>query len=337
MVKAKKYVVKKYFEGVPKRSDFELVEYELPPLKDGEVLVKTEWVSVDPYLRAYNRNVPVPYDQYGFQVGIVEQSNDTNYPVGARIVTHKGWCDYTVVNTSKVSTGNSTEVTYKLPDLKGMSPSIGIGAVGMPGITAYFGFLELCQPKIGETVVVTGAAGAVGSIVGQIAKIKGCKVIGFAGSDDKVKWLEKELGFDKAINYKTADVQKALQAAAPNGVDCYFDNVGGEISSIIMGQMNKRGRVSVCGSISAYNADPTQIPKATILQPSIVFKELRIEGFVVQRWLDRWPEAITQLITWIKMGQLKPAEHVTVGFDKIFDAFVGMLAGENTGKAVVKI
>ncbi|XP_047529289.1 prostaglandin reductase 1-like [Vanessa atalanta] len=337
MVKAKKYVVKKYFEGVPKRSDFELVEYELPPLKDGEVLVKTEWVSVDPYLRAYNRNVPVPYDQYGFQVGIVEQSNDPNYPVGVRIVTHKGWCDYTVVNPSKVSTGNFTEVTYKLPDLKGMSPSIGIGAVGMPGITAYFGFLELCQPKIGETVVVTGAAGAVGSIVGQIAKIKGCKVIGFAGSDDKVKWLEKELGFDKAINYKTADVQKALQAAAPNGVDCYFDNVGGEISSIIIGQMNKRGRVSVCGSISAYNADPTQIPKATILQPSIVFKELRIEGFVVHRWLDRWPEAITQLITWIKMGQLKPAEHVTVGFDKIFDAFVGMLAGENTGKAVVKI
>ncbi|XP_046959886.1 prostaglandin reductase 1-like [Vanessa cardui] len=337
MVKARKYVVKKYFEGVPKRSDYELVEYELPPLKDGEVLVKTEWVSVDPYLRAYNRNNPVPYDQFSFQVGIVEQSNDSNYPVGTRIVTHKGWCDYTVVNTAKSLPDNFLEVTYKLPDLQGLSPSIGIGAVGMPGITAYFGFLEICQPKAGETVVVTGAAGAVGSIVGQIAKIKGCKVIGFAGSDDKVEWLEKELGFDKAINYKTADVQKELKAAAPKGVDCYFDNVGGEISSLIIGQMNKGGRVSVCGSISAYNADPTQTPKATILQPSIVFKELKIEGFIVSRWLNRWPEAITQLITWIKMGQLKPAEHVTVGFDKIFDAFVGMLAGENTGKAVVKV
>ncbi|XP_045448867.1 prostaglandin reductase 1-like [Melitaea cinxia] len=341
MVKARKYVVKKHFEGVPKKSDFDIVEYELPSLKDGEILIKTEWVSVDPYLRAYNRNIPVPYDQFSYQVGIVEESKHPNYPIGTRVVTHNGWCNYSVVDVTKITTtdtaGLSLQVLYKLPELKGLSPSLGIGAVGMPGITAYYGFLEICQPKAGETVVVTGAAGAVGSVVGQIAKIKGCKVIGFAGSDDKVKWLEEELGFDKAFNYKTVDVQSVLKTAAPKGVDCYFDNVGGEISSLIIAQMNKFGRVSVCGSISSYNEDPKKTPTAPILQPSIVFKELKIEGFIVTRWANRWQEAIVQLITWIKDGQLKPKEHVTVGFDKLYDAFVGMLAGENKGKAVVKI
>lgn len=338
MVKAKKWVVKKYFDGVPMKSDFEVVEYELPPLKDGEILLKTEWISVDPYLRAYNRNIPIPYDQFSFQVGRVEESKNSNYTVGTRVVTHKGWCDYVIVRESKIVLGEMPkEILYKLPDLQGLSPSLGVGAVGMPGVTAYFGFLQICQPKAGETVVVTGAAGAVGSLVGQIAKIKGCKVIGFAGTDDKCKWLEEELGFDKALNYKKGDAQSALKAAAPKGVDCYFDNVGGELSSTIIGQMNTRGRVAVCGSISAYNEDPRQMPKATILQPSIVFKELKIEGFIVWRWIDRWQEGFTQLISWIKSGQLKPAEHTTVGFNKLYDAFVGMLAGENTGKAVVKV
>ncbi|XP_046959706.1 prostaglandin reductase 1-like [Vanessa cardui] len=336
MVKAKKYVVKKYFEGMPKRSDYEIVEYELPPLKDGDVLVKTEWVSVEPYLRYYSGSQPLPYDQFSYQVGIVEQSKDPNYPVGSRIVSHKGWCDYAVINKAKDVPNHHLDVTYKLPDLKGMSPSIALGTVGMPGMSAYFAFLEVCRPKAGETVVVTGAAGAVGTVVGQIAKMKGCKVIGFTGSDDKVKWLEKELGFDKAINYKTADIQKELKAAAPKGVDCYFDNVGGEISSKIIDQMSHRGRVVACGSISSYNAKPTQQPKDTILN-AILLNELRIEGFHIRSYLDRWPEAIEQMITWIKDGHLKPAEHVTVGFDKIFDAFVGMLAGENFGKAVVKV
>lgn len=338
MVKARKYVVKNYFNGPPKRSDYEIVEYDLPPLKEGELLLKTLWVSVDPYLRAYNSSNKVPYDQFSFQVAEVQESKDPNYPVGSKVVTHNGWCDYSVEKVKKDGSDIASKIpVYKLPDLKGLPESLGVGAVGMPGATAYFGFLELCQPKAGETVVVTGAAGAVGSLVGQIAKIKGCKVIGFAGSDDKVQWLEKELGFDKAINYKTADAQVALKAAAPNGVDCYFDNVGGELSSIIIGQMNARGRVSVCGSISSYNADPSKMPKATILQPSIVFSQLKIEGFLVWRWIDRWNEAFAQLVDWIKSGQLKANEHVTEGFDKLFDAFVGMLNGENVGKAVVKI
>ncbi|XP_045768623.1 prostaglandin reductase 1-like [Maniola jurtina] len=335
MVKARKYVVKRHFDGLPKREDFEIVEYELPPIQNGEILVKAEWVSVDPYLRAYNQRFPAPYDQFSYQVGLVENSKDPRFPVGTRVVSHKGWCDYCVINANVFR--SPADIVYKLPDLKGLSNSLGVGAVGLTGVTAYFGFLEICKPKAGETVVVTGAAGAVGSLVGQIAKIKGCRVIGFAGSDDKVNWLEKDLGFDKAFNYKTVDVQKVLKEAAPKGIDCYFDNVGGEISSIIISQMNDFGRVSVCGSISAYNDDVSKLPKAPILQLAIVSKQLKIEGFLAPRWRDRWSEAFVDLSKWIKSGELKSREHVTEGFDNIFDAFIGMLNGENTGKAVVKI
>ncbi|KAJ8729945.1 hypothetical protein PYW07_016983 [Mythimna separata] len=333
MVKARKYVVKNNFQGLPKREDYEIVEYELPALKNGEILVKVEWVSVDPYMRAYNARYPVPYDQFGYQVGLVEDSKDPRFPVGTRVVSHKGWCDYAVIDTN--DTKSDAGKVYKLPNLKGLSNSLGVGAVGMPGATAYFGFLEICKPKAGETVVVSGAAGAVGSLVGQIAKIKGCKVIGFAGSDDKVKWLE-EIGFDKAINYKTADLAGALKAAAPKGVDCYFDNVGGELSSTIINQMNDNGRVSVCGAIGSYN-DMGNLPKATILQPALVFHQLKIEGFLVWRWLDRQPEAFAEIVKWIHSGQLKPRETITEGFENIFDAFVGMLQGENSGKAVIKL
>ncbi|XP_028178924.1 prostaglandin reductase 1-like isoform X2 [Ostrinia furnacalis] len=336
MVKARKYVVLKTFDGVPKRDDFKIVEYDLPPIQNGEILIKTHWVSVDPYQQAYNYRYPVPYDQFGFQVGVVEDSKDPRFPVGTKVVSHKGWCDYTIANASII--GNSPmDRVYKLPDLKGMSPSLGVGAVGMPGATAYFGFLELCQPKAGETVVVTGAAGGVGSLVGQIAKIKGCKVIGFAGTDEKCAWLEKDLGFDKALNYKTVDINSALKAAAPDGVDCYFDNVGGEISSIIISQMNVNGRVSVCGSISSYNDLTRGVGKATILQPSLVSKQLRVEGFLVPRWAGKWGEAFVDLVDWIKSGKIKTQEHITEGFENIYDAFVGMLAGENVGKAVVKL
>ncbi|XP_038211927.1 prostaglandin reductase 1-like [Zerene cesonia] len=221
MVKARKYVVNKNFQGVPKREDFDLVEYELPPLKEGEFLVKAEWISVDPYLRFLNSKIPAPYDQFGFQIGTVQESRNPSYPVGTQVVTHEGWCDY----SNAKETDDPFAKVYKLPDLQGLPTELALGVIGLPGVTSYFGLLEICQPKAGETVVVTGAAGAVGSVVGQIAKIKGCRVIGLAGSDDKVQWLEKDLGFDKAINYKTADIHKALAEAAPNGIDCYFDNV----------------------------------------------------------------------------------------------------------------
>ncbi|KAJ8938943.1 hypothetical protein NQ314_011284 [Rhamnusium bicolor] len=189
-------------------------------------------------------------------------------------------------------------------------------------------------PRAGETVVVTAAAGATGSHVGQIAKIKGCKVIGIAGSDEKGKWLVDELGFDHFIDYKTADVDKALTDVAPEGVDCYFDNVGGEISSTILRHMNHFGRISICGAISGYNEDEVQ---ASTVQWSAIANELKMEGFVVTRWIDRWNEGIQQNIKWIKEGKLKYKETVTEGFENVFTAFIDMLKGRNIGKAIVKV
>nr|CAI5853593.1 unnamed protein product [Callosobruchus analis] len=201
--------------------------------------------------------------------------------------------------------------------------------------TAYFGFLELCQPKKGEMVFVTGAAGAVGSLVGQIAKIKGCKVVGIAGSDEKGKWLTDGLGFDHFINYKSNDLVKKIRECAPNGIDCYFDNVGGEISSKIMFNMNTFGRISVCGAISGYNQNKP--PKATLVQYPITMNQLKMEGFIVHRWLDRWFEGIEQNRKWIQEGKLKYRETVTHGFENMFRAFADMLKGGNIGKALVKV
>lgn len=333
MIKARKYVVKKHFHGVPKRDDFEIVEFKLPELKDGEVMVKTEWISVDPYLRVLNTMYTPPYDQFSMQIGKVIKSNDPKYPVGVKIVSHIGWCDYGIVKVTE----DPMNRTYQLPDLRNFPTSYGLGAVGIPGATAYFGLLDICKPKPGETVVITGAAGAVGSLVGQIAKIKGGKVIGFAGSDEKVKWLENDLGFHRAFNYKTEDITKAIQEIAPEGVDCYFDNVGGEISSMIIRQMNTFGRVACCGSISSYNSDPNDMPKVTVLQQYIVRKQIKLEGFNVSRWRHKWHEAFAEILKWIENDELKIREHVTEGFDKVFDAFVDMLSGENFGKAVVKV
>lgn len=335
MVRARKYVVNKHFDGLPKKSDFELVTYELPPLQDGEVLVKAKWLSVDPYFRAYNPYLPVPYDQFGYQVGVIQKSKDPNYPVGTKVVTHKGWTDYSITSENAEKLLNITPL-YKLPDLHGLSDSLGIGAVGMPGAAAYFGFLELCHPKAGETVVVTGAAGAIGSLVGQIAKIKSCKVIGFAGSDKKVAWLEKELGFDKAFNYKKVDTATALAEAAPNGVDCFFDNVGGETFCDVVSKMNEFGRVAMCGNIS-YHDESAKNAKVTDVQHVMLGRQLRVEGFMVSRWGDRWTEAFADISDWIRSGQLKVNEHVTEGFENVFDAFVGMLTGNNCGKAIVKV
>ncbi|XP_050346861.1 prostaglandin reductase 1-like [Nymphalis io] len=336
MVKARQYVVKKYFEGVPKRDDFEIEEYELPSLKNGEILVKTEWVGIEPYQRAYNRRFPIPFKQFSIQVGLVVDSKDPQFPIGSRVISHEGWCDYSVIKTDARDDKFDIQVSL-LPDLKGLPPTFALGVVGMLGATAYFGLLEICQPKVGETIVVTGAAGAVGSLVGQIAKLKGCRVIGFAGSDEKTEWLEKELGFDVALNYKKVDIHKELRKAAPNGVDCYFDNVGGEISSIIMNHMNEFGRVCVCGSISVYNEDYTKLPKATVTQFDIVMKQIKVEGILVTRWKSRMSEAFTDIVQWIKSGDIKVREHVIEGFDNIYDAFLGMLAGENIGKTIVKV
>merc|ERR1711992_295330 len=275
----------------------------------------------------------------GSSVEVVEESKNPKFPKGAIIVILAGWVERGIVNPDnmgKNSPGNTLGGVMPAPDLGPMSKSLLLGACGMPGNTAYFGFLELCQPKSGETVVVNGAAGAVGSLVGQIAKIKGCKVIGFAGSDKKCEWLTKELGFDKAYNYKTTDVDVVLKEGAPNGVDCFFDNVGGlDATKVINNHINTFGRISGCGAISAYNdTKPLVVPST---QGAMVFKQLRYEGFIVSRWLSRWMEGIAQMAQWMREGKIKTEETIVEGFEKMPEAFIGLFTGANLGKMVVKV
>ena len=203
----------------------------------------------------------------------------------------------------------------------------------MPGNTSRFGFLEICQPKENEVVVITGAAGGVGSLVGEIAKIKGCKVIGVAGSDEKCRWLEDEKGFDKAINYKNENVEEELKKAACDGIDCFYDNVGGMLGHIIQEQMRMFGRISVCGAISTYNDQNVMIPALKTFHR----RNLRMEGFNVARWSNRWMEGIEGNLKWLKEGKINYEETITEGFENMPLAFMGMLKGKNTGKAIVKV
>nr|QLI61982.1 alcohol dehydrogenase 4 [Streltzoviella insularis]QLI62148.1 alcohol dehydrogenase 7 [Streltzoviella insularis] len=332
-VRAQKYVLTKYFQGEPKKSDFKIVEEELPELKDGEILTEAQYLSVDPYMRAYMIGYKLPTDMIGGQIAKIIASRNKNFPVGKYVTASFGWRTHTVCNPEEPPSLGFLPLTL-VPEVKPHPVSLALGVLGMPGNTAYFGLKEICRPKAGETIAITGAAGAVGSHVGQIAKILGCRVIGFAGTDEKCQYL-KEIGFDHAFNYKTADIRAALKEGAPKRVDCYFDNVGGEISSTIINFMNKNGRVAVCGSISSYNDN--MLPKATILQPALVFKELQIEGFLVNRWIDRWEEGVNANLNWLHEGKLQYKEKIYHGFDNMVEALVGILRGENTGKAVVKV
>ncbi|XP_047346169.1 prostaglandin reductase 1-like [Vespa velutina] len=340
MVKAKKFVVVKHFEGDPKPSDLKLVEEELAPITDGEFLVQAEYLSVDPYMRPYVVQFPLGITMIGSQVGKIIESKNPDYPVGKRIVGYFGWRTHTIVNPKLLPELELTaQKPYLLPEIGDLSPSLCLGVLGMPGNTAYFGLVEICSPKHGETLVISGAAGAVGSHVGQIAKnVFGLNVIGIAGSDEKCKWLVNELGFNSAINYKKQDVSVALKKAAPKGVDLYFDNVGGDISSIVIYQMNLYGRISVCGSISSYNSDHASLPKCILLQPAMIFNQLKMEGFVVTRWNEQWQEGIQKNLQWIREGKIVSyKETITKGFENMFDAFSGMLKGQNIGKAIVQV
>ncbi|EGI64926.1 Prostaglandin reductase 1, partial [Acromyrmex echinatior] len=299
-----------------------------------EYLVEAEYLSVDPYMRPYVRDISLGVTMIGSQVAKIVESKNPAFPVGKRIVGNLGWRTHTIINP-KTENEFLKQKPYLLLDIDDLPPSLGLGMLGMPGNTAYFGLLEICKPKTGETIVISGAAGAVGSHVGQIAKILGLNVIGICGSDEKCKWLIEEMGFDFAINYKTTPVAARLREVAPQGVDCYFDNVGGDISSTVMYQMNVYGRISVCGSISSYDAK--SLPKCTILQPAMVFNQLKMEGFIVRRWSDRWNEGIMQNLQWIREGKLRYRETVTKGFENMFDAFIGMMHGENIGKAIVQV
>ncbi|KAM9425584.1 prostaglandin reductase 1-like isoform 2-T3 [Pholidichthys leucotaenia] len=264
----------------------------------------------------------------GSQVAKVIQSKNPAFPVGSHVVSSCGWRSHSISDGKQL-----IPIMSEWPE--GVPLSLALGAIGMPGLTAVYGLEEVLQLKKGETLLVNAAAGAVGSLVGQIAKIKGCKVVGSAGTDAKVAFL-KELGFDVAFNYKTvSSLEEELKKAAPDGYDCFFENVGGPSSVIAMQQMKDFGRIAVCGTISTYNDGVPQT--GPYPHQIMIFKQLKMEGFLQSQWEHKHPETLKRLAAWVKEGKLKCQEHVTKGFENMPAAFMGMLKGENTGKAIVAV
>jgi NADPH:quinone reductase len=321
--------------GFPKDSDFNLVESPVPTPGDGQILVRSIYVSVDPYMRGRMNDVksyapPVQIGEVmgGGAVGKVVKSNNPKFKEGDIVQGMTfGWQDYAVSNGQGVRKID--------PTLAPISTSLGV--LGMPGLTAYFGLLEITNPQPGETVVVSGAAGAVGSLVGQIAKIKGCRAIGIAGADDKISYLTDELGFDGAFNYKTvSDYHAKLRELCPDGIDIYFDNVGGAITDAVFRLINTRARISICGQISQYNLEKPEMGPRIILTMLLV-RQARAEGFLVSQFVDRYPEGLRQMAQWLKEGKLKYKEDIEHGLENTPRAFMAMLNGRNLGKQLVKV
>ncbi len=316
----------------PTESDFNLIESPVPQPGEGEVLVRTIWLSLDPYQRGRMRaNHPyaTPMDLgqviVGGVVGRIVESRTPTFKVGEIVEGPLGWQEFAVSDG-----GNLRRVDPGLGPL-----STALGVLGMPGMTAYFGFLEIGRPRPGETVVVSAASGAVGQLVGQIAKNMGCHTIGIAGTAEKIEYIKDELGFDAGINYKTENVDAALTKVCPLGVDVYFDNVGGAITDAVFDHLNLGARISICGSISQYNQDePEPGPRKMGL---LVGKQARAEGFLVGQFKDRHEVGRQRLAGWIKEGRIKYREDVVEGLENAPLAFIGLMQGRNFGKLLVKV
>jgi NADPH-dependent curcumin reductase CurA len=319
--------------GMPTLENFRIVDAELPQPKDGEVLIRTLYLSVDPYMRGRmsdRKSYMPPFSLNeaitGSVLGEVVESRSSTFNPGDIVTGFLGWRLY--------SAAKAQELRKIEPDLAPVTTALGI--LGMPGLTAYFGLLDIGQPKEGQVVVVSGAAGAVGMTVCQIAKIKSCRVVGIAGSDEKNEYLENELWADATINYKTTgDIKQALKDACPDGVDIYFDNVGGEISDAVMPLINKGARVVICGQISLYNLEKGDFGPR--VQPYLLTKSALMKGFIIIDYASRFAEGVSQLGQWRAEGKLKYAENIVEGFENTPHAFLGLFAGENLGKQLVKI
>jgi hypothetical protein len=317
--------------GFPQESDFALDETEIPSPGSGEVLVRNLWVSVDPYqrgrmseARSYARSLELGDVVTSQSLGEVVESRDGRFAPGDLVVGQLGWQDYAVARGGTLR---------RVPD--GVDPpSLALHAIGATGLTAYFGLLDVGRPKPGDTVVVSGAAGAVGQIVGQIAKLAGCRAVGIAGGPEKVADLRELYGYDAAIDYKNGDVRGELKAACPAGVDVYFDNVGGEISAAVHSRLNVGARIPICGQISQYNAER---PEPTFHPTVLIVFRARMEGFLINDYAPRFDEGIARLARWVAEGKIHWREHVTDGLENAPRAFMGMLRGENRGKALVKV
>lgn len=320
-------------EGLVKESDFRHETAALPEIGDGEILVRSTHVSIDPAMRGWMENrgdymAPLELGDVmrSFNVGDVVASRNPDFAVGDVVTGLFGWQDYCVAGTQQVP---ATKITR--PAMR----SAYLGVLGITGFTAYFGLLDLGEPRPGQTVVVSGAAGAVGSIAGQIAKIKGCRVIGIAGGESKCDWVVGDLGFDACIDYKSEDVGKRLSALCPDGINIYFDNVGGEILDHALARLAMHGRIVLCGGISRYNdIDNLTGPKNYF---NLIFRRARMEGFIVLDYADRYGEAEAQLAAWIESEDLIHRETVAEGFDKLPGALIGLFTGRNVGKQIVHI
>ncbi|MDO8677127.1 MAG: NADP-dependent oxidoreductase [Acidobacteriota bacterium] len=324
-------------QGQATTGNFRLVEAPVAALADGQVLVRHHYLSLDPYMRgrmsdAKSYAPPQPLDavMIGGTAGEVVESRHPNFAAGDRVAGMGGWQQYSVVD------GNARGGLRKV-DVSRIPLSAYLGVVGMPGVTAWYGLMKICEAESGDTILVSAASGAVGSVVGQLAKAKGCRAIGIAGGAEKCAYVVDELGFDACIDYKVhADpksLYRALKEATPSGIDGHFENVGGTILDAALARMNPFGRIALCGMISGY--DGQAIP---LSQPSLILtSRLRIEGFIVSEHMEVWPEALTELGTMVATGKLKYRESVAEGIESAPEAFLGLLKGKNFGKQLVKL
>jgi NADPH-dependent curcumin reductase CurA len=320
-------------KGLPSTENFRFENTTLNDLKDGEVLLKSWFISVDPYMRgrmsdakSYAASFQVDQPIKGGIVAKVIKSSSKSFLEGDIVLGNLPWAEYCI---------EKTEILRKV-DVQKFPPGYYLGILGMPGMTAYFGIMDIGKPKNGETVAISGAGGAVGIVAGQIAKITGARIVGITGSDEKCELLKEQFGFDDAINYKsTKTLRKVIAEVCPKGVDVYFDNVGGEITDAVVANLNFHSRFVLCGQISLYNN--TRIPVSPAILPVFLVRSVMLQGFIVSNYSDRFAEALNHLTIWINEGKLKYTETIVKGFDKLPQAFIGLFSGNNQGKMLVEI
>jgi NADPH-dependent curcumin reductase CurA len=307
-----------------------MVEAEIASLGPDQVLIQNSWLSLDPYMRSriseaksYARSVNIGEVMVGGAVGEVIATNTPSFRVGDAVLAATGWQLFAAMDASAVTRIKTDHV----------NPSAYLGALGMPGITAWTGLIDICQPRTGETVVVDAASGAVGSVVGQLAKLQGCRVVGIAGGAEKCRYVTQELGFDVCVDHRAADFADKLAAALPVGIDCLFENVGGHIFERLLTHMNVGSRIALCGMVSEFNREP----HAHRTLRSILINRIRVQGFIVSDKLETWPGIREKLYDLVMQGTLKFRESVTEGLENAPAAFVGLLKGENFGKQLIKL
>lgn len=332
-LKNRQWVLRQRPKGMVQPTDLELVEAPIPDLKDGEVLVRTVYLSLDPTNRTWMNDAkgylpPVGLGEVmrGLTLGVVEQSKSERYKVGDVVTPLSGgWAAYAVVHEKGLRPS---------PRASGLPLTANLSVLGMTGMTAYFGVTDVCRPKPGQTMVISAAAGAVGSIAGQVAKLKGARVIGIAGGPDKCRWLVDELGFDGAVDYKNEDVGESLDRLCPDGIDVNFENVGGDIMNAVWNRMNVHGRMAVCGLISTYNA--TQPPPSPNFG-RIITHRLNVQGFLVLDYASRAGEMLAEMGPWLAEDRIQWKVHVEEGLETALDALNRLFTGDHDGKLLVRV